>query len=116
MLHAAEYLKKTRDEIIPSEALQSLNEEWEKTVGKEMSRQYCNTGKLLAAAVTDEKAGVEGSLTAVKNWLTDQQKFPAEWTSAVIATIDKAQEVAAKRIQKNNLPDAAVVHHYDGYQ
>lgn len=116
LLHAAEYLKKTREEIIPSEALQSLNEEWEKTVGKEMSRQYCNTGKLLAAAVTDEKAGVEGSLTAVKNWLTDQQKFPAEWTNAVIATIDKAQEVAAKRIQKNNLPDAAVVHHYDGYR
>lgn len=102
LLDAAEHLKERREAIIPAEAVQSLKEEWEKSLGGEMARKDSTAVELLVSAIVDETAGIEGSVTAVQSWLTDAQRFSAEWTSAVNATLQQAQQVAAERLQYND--------------
>ena len=102
LLDAAEHLKERREAIIPAEAVQSLKEEWEKSLGGEMARKDSTAVELLVSAVADETAGIEGSVTAVQSWLTDAQRFAAEWTSAVNAILQQAQQVAAERWRHND--------------
>jgi hypothetical protein len=48
-------------------------------------------GRLLAAAVTDERAGVANAVESLEEWLTAPGRFPAPWAEAVRATIRAAR-------------------------
>jgi hypothetical protein len=87
---AADVLKLCRENYFPETAMQLLSDEFESAVGVEMAKTYAHTGKLLVAAIADEKNGIEGALNALLEWLTDTKRFSDEWISAVNETIKKA--------------------------
>ena len=86
---SAQQLKNARENRIQDAAMQTLAEEFEQAAGK-MADTYRGTGRLLVAAVADEKNGIEGSINALKDWLTDGDRFSTEWIRAVHKIIDNA--------------------------
>jgi len=92
---SADILQKARERRIQEKELQLLSVEFEQTVGAEMAGRYKNTGKLLAAAVADEKNGIAGAVAALQHWLTDVKRFSSAWIHAVNETIKKADYIAS---------------------
>ncbi len=88
---SANFLENARERRLSQEKFFSLAGEFESGVGLEMSKQFRNTGKLLIAAVGDEKNGIEGAVAALRKWLTDSERFPDDWISAVNETLENGQ-------------------------
>ena len=91
---SADILKQRREHFIQDTTLQALATEFEQAVGSEIADSHKNTGKLLVAAVVDEKNGIEGSVDALQVWLTDGDRFSSAWIRAVKKTIAKANNHA----------------------
>lgn len=89
---SADHLKEARENVIPDSAFRRLSGEFDHAVGAEMAARFHNTGQLLVAAVADETNGIEGCVKAIREWLTDADRFSTEWISAVNTTIKKARE------------------------
>lgn len=49
-------------------------------------------GRLLAAALADERAGITGALPSLLGWLADPERFPPEWVDAVRQVVQRASE------------------------
>ena len=92
---AADVLKSKRETYFSNTALQLLSDEFEAAVGCEMAKAYANTGKLLVAAIADEKNGINGTLGALQEWLTDTKRFSDDWISTVNETIKKAHQAVS---------------------
>lgn len=88
---SAAHLKKARDGRILAKTFQSLADEFEQTVGNDLAVTYRNTGMLLVSAVSDEANGIDGTIDALCGWLTDPERFSAEWIRAVKNTVGKAK-------------------------
>jgi hypothetical protein len=51
-----------------------------------------STAELIVSAWVDEHSGIAGSLSALRNWLTDGERFSADWIANVhelLAELDK---------------------------
>lgn len=48
-------------------------------------------GRLLVAAVGDERNGVEKAVTSIEEWACDADRFPARWITAVKKTLSDAR-------------------------
>jgi len=92
---SADDLKRQRLNALPEKEFDSLATKFDKTAGLELADCYKNTGKLIVAAVVDEKSGIEGTVDALKKWLTDKERFSDEWINAVNETIKKANSFIA---------------------
>ncbi len=90
LLKSADTLRAARDKVMSEETLQALSGQFDETVGPEMAEKHRNTGKLLVSAVADEKNGIEGAVSALKEWATDGSRFSGEWIAAVNRVIDEA--------------------------
>ena len=92
---AADRLKKSRESRIKESLFQSLVEEFDQSSGDQLAGTFRNTGRLLISAVADEKNGIEGTVDALQEWLTDTNRFSTEWIHAVKKTIGKARNRAS---------------------
>jgi hypothetical protein len=59
-------------------------------------RLWTGFGKLLAAAVADERGGLERAVSSVTEWACDPQRFGARWITAVHGTVEAARQLAGK--------------------
>lgn len=50
-----------------------------------------NMGRILAAAVADEAAGIANAVESVETWAADPARFPERWTRAVRETLAGAR-------------------------
>jgi hypothetical protein len=73
------------------ELFESLAAEIDARVGGEWTARLPETGRLLLAAVADERAGIEQAVMSVEAWMTAPERFPAEWSAAVRAIIHAAR-------------------------
>ncbi len=92
---SADTLRQAREKRIPEKLLQTLSNQFDQQVGTEMADPYRHTGKLLVAAVVDEKNSIDGAVEALTTWLTDEKRFSNEWITAVNQTIKKARNAAS---------------------
>ena len=95
LLSAADVLEEERKAIIPDTAFRSLSEEFNGTVGHELAHTHRNAVDLLLSAVADERSGIQAALPALRDWMTDPNRFPERWIAAVNAAIDKERRAAA---------------------
>ena len=93
---SAHMLRRSRENVFSDKTFRSLADEFEKNIGPEIAAEFKNTGQLLVAAVADEKNGIEGSVAALKDWLTDGHRFSTEWIRAVKKTLAKADNQASE--------------------
>jgi len=91
LILSAQHLKAARDTLIDEGTFESLAEQFENSVDREQAERCRNTGRLLVSAVVDEKNGIDGATEALCGWLTDSNRFPAEWIRAVKKTVGQAQ-------------------------
>ncbi|MCF8129440.1 MAG: biliverdin-producing heme oxygenase [Deltaproteobacteria bacterium] len=92
---SADTLRRSRENVFSDKAFRSLAEEFETDIEPEMAAKFRSTGQLLVAAVADEKNGIEGSVAALKEWLTDGNRFSTKWIRAVKKTLAKADNQAS---------------------
>ena len=91
----ADRFRQARGKRLPEAEVDSMVVEFERAVGAEMAATYRNTGQLLAAAVADERNGIEGAVASMRAWLADAERFSAPWIAAVDESIARAQSAAA---------------------
>jgi heme oxygenase len=91
LIDAAEELFTERTKQIAEKDFDELADAFDAAVGYELSRQYKNTGKLLVSSVADEKLGREGAVSAIQEWMTDNNRFSGQWIFAVNDIIKKAK-------------------------
>ena len=94
LLKAAQTLCEQRTARIPEKEFQRMASEFDARVGAELAVKYKNTGELLLSSVADEKNGMAGAISAIQAWMTDPDRFPEQWISAVNETIQKARQVS----------------------
>ena len=92
---SADILKEARTKLIQEKEFQSLAAEFEQVAGSEMADTLKNTGKLLVAAVADEKNGIAGSVAALQGWLADADRFSQQWVLAVNELLQKAEKAVS---------------------
>lgn len=61
-----------------------------------LSQPLPHMGRVIASAVADERGGVDNAVETVESWLTDSERFPAEWIAAVRRTIARARQAEAR--------------------
>ncbi len=61
-----------------------------------LSRSLANVGPIITGAVADERLGVDNAVQGVESWLTDPDRFPADWSAAVRRTIAQARRETQK--------------------
>ena len=69
----------------------SLAAEFYRRVGPDSSARLPETGALLAAAVADERAGIERAVPSLLEWIADPVRFPPEWVEAIHWAIGEAR-------------------------
>ena len=94
VLQAAAALSDSRRRHFNEEQMQTLAAEFDHAVGQEWSEKFRHTGVLMVCAVADELEGIQGTVENLRRWMTDADRFPAEWITAVEATLTHAQEQA----------------------
>jgi hypothetical protein len=97
---AAKNLHDARQAHIPDAQAAVLSAAFDAAAKPSLRSRLPQAALLLVSAVADE---IDGSLGAVANlagWLTDQQRFPAEWRAAVEATLSQARAGVAARAQR----------------
>jgi hypothetical protein len=88
---AAGMLLELRRQHISDERFESLAAEFDARVGGEWTGRLPETGRLLLAAVADERSGIEQAVITVEAWMTAPERFPTEWIAAVRAIIHAAR-------------------------
>lgn len=95
LLEAVERLERDRQQIISEAQCERLSRAFDQAIGPDRAAQWTNTGRLLVSAVTDETAGIAGTVAAVTDWLVDKDRIPTVWIEAVNETIAAARQMAA---------------------
>lgn len=52
----------------------------------------------------DEQNGTTGRVASLRTWMTDSERFSAEWTAAVQHALDQASTLAAARVRAPGTP------------
>ena len=90
LLKAAEKLKAERLQIISEPIFNQLTDEFNLATGGELQGRLKRCGDLVISAVCDQSAGISEAVGSLLPWLTDQERFPPEWISAVTKTLEQA--------------------------
>lgn len=94
LLTGAEWLATERRAHVGDDVLRDLTLTFDSRVAPEWSERLPETGALLAAAVADDRAGVENAVASLVSWLADPARFPDVWIAAVETTLREAQALA----------------------
>jgi len=94
LLQSADILAAARENALPEMITGKLVDEFDRTAGADLVKTFQNAGKLMVAAVADEKNGTLGAVAALKNWLMDPARFPDQWIAAANRIIQKARQEA----------------------
>jgi hypothetical protein len=95
LLRAAGRLRAERERWVGDALLEELAEGFAVRVGSEELARLPEAGRLLAAAVADERCGSEQAVPSLKGWLADPSQFSEAWVKAVRATLQDARDRAA---------------------
>lgn len=88
---AAEHLTAERLRRIPEARFAELARGFSDATDGEMRGRYRNTGALIVSAVCDEAAGITEAVGSLTAWLTEPERFPVPWISAVTRTVELAR-------------------------
>jgi len=91
LLAAAGMLRSIRHSHVSEALLRAVTIDFADQVGDEWDINCPETGALLAAAVADERAGIEMAVPSLAAWMTDPSRFPPHWIAAVGATLTWAR-------------------------
>jgi heme oxygenase len=94
LLPAAAELHAARCKHLTDEQIETVAGDFESAVGPEWSTRLPNTGALLCAAVADELEGNTNAVKSLRSWMTDTERFPANWIAVVEATLTRARQEA----------------------
>ena len=94
LAEAARELWLARQPAVPDPLLEALDAGFAERVGSPWRRRFRRMGAVLAAAVADERAGIEGAVSSVEVWACDPARFPEPWIDAARETIAEARAVA----------------------
>jgi heme oxygenase len=102
LVDAAEALCEARARVISEETARALSSDFELALKADPAAGLQHIAGLLVAAVADEKNGMKGAVSALKESLTDPGRFPKKWISAVNETIRRAEQAAAWGFRKDD--------------
>ena len=94
LLSAAHMLGEMRRTHVNDKVMQRLASAFDAQVGAEWSERLRGSGRLLVAAVADEKSGITNAVTSLESWMVEPTRFPDTWIRAVRTTIRKARDRA----------------------
>ncbi len=83
LLQAAGMLHTLRRRRVSDETFEALAAAFDRRVGAAWASCLPEGGRLVVAAVADERDGIERALASVQDWLADPARFPAAWIDAV---------------------------------
>jgi heme oxygenase len=92
LLVAAHHLKHERKKNITEAEFTMLTAAFSDATDGELQGTLKGTGALIVSAVCDEAAGVAGAVTSLLPWLTDPERFSAQWIAAVTETLEQAKQ------------------------
>jgi hypothetical protein len=90
----ADALRERRVARLGDRELAALEQAFDARVAPEERRVLRRMGGVLAAAVADERDGVELAVTSVVSWATDSARFSDRWVGAVHETVAEARVLA----------------------
>lgn len=91
LLGAARRLREQRLAHLDEAVFTTLSTAFARQVGDEWDARLPETGALLVAAVSDERADIARAVTSIVGWMTDPSRFPTLWIEAVHSTIQQAR-------------------------
>jgi len=94
LLRAAAALNAARRKHLSDEQIEAMAADFDRAVGSEWSTRLPNTGALLCAAVADELVGNKNAIDSLQAWMTDPERFPAQWIAAVQVNLARAHQEA----------------------
>ena len=93
--HVARVLGEERRRHVDDATTASVSEEFDRRAGPELCAGLPETGALLAAAVADERAGIERAVPSLLEWIADPVRFPPAWIEAVHWAVNEARARSA---------------------
>ena len=94
LLRAAQRLREQRTAVLSNDVWRSLEATFDAAVGTGWAQRLPGSGGLLAAAVSDEVAGVKNAEASLAGWMLDPARFPTSWITAVRQTLAEARRQA----------------------
>jgi hypothetical protein len=89
----ADLLRAERVGVMPDERVLHLGSFFEGHA-QEPAWTSLRAGALLAAAVADERTGIEHAVPSLERWLRGPQRSSARWMEAVTATLSEARKMS----------------------
>jgi hypothetical protein len=93
LLHAASVLRDQQRRHLAEADARALAAAFDAQADAAWVERLPNMGRILAAAVADEAAGIANAVDSVEAWAADPGRFPPAWISAVHATLANARRV-----------------------
>ena len=87
----ADDLHARRRRIVSDRSLERLSARFLDTAPEPWRSRVPEMGRLLAAAVADERNGIERAVISIEEWACDSERFPKGWIEAVRTTIAAAR-------------------------
>lgn len=92
---AAAMLAGERRRHVTDELLGKLTAAFDERAGAEWTARLPESGGLIAAAIADERRGIERAVSSLVDWLGAEERFPRQWVEAVRWTVGEARAIAA---------------------
>jgi hypothetical protein len=97
LLGAAEVLRTVQQRHLPEADARALAGGFAAAADPEWVARLPDMGRILAAAVADEAAGIARAAASVQEWAADDRLFPERWIRAVGRTLASARETVRIR-------------------
>ena len=91
LLEVARHLRGERLRRIPEASWASVVQAFHRATDGELHGRFKGTGALIVAAVCDQDAGITEAVSSLQGWLTDPERFPDAWITAVADAVRSAQ-------------------------
>jgi hypothetical protein len=92
--NCAAALREIRESHVPAASFESMAQSFEHRV-KPCKARVVNMGRMLVAALADERAAVANAIESLEPWATDPSRFDSMWIDAVRETIATARAKAS---------------------
>jgi hypothetical protein len=94
LVQAANTLRREREASMPESRLSALEAGFRELLGS-AAEDDMRAGRLIAAAVADERAAVPRAVESLVDWLADPTRFPPHWRTAVDQVLRRARRTRA---------------------
>lgn len=91
LLEACSLLRDQQREHLAEADARAIAAAFDADADPEWGTRLPNTGRILAAAVADEAAGIANAVESVEGWAADSARFPERWVAAVRAALATAR-------------------------